>query len=171
MRSVSLLRMFFATHVAYDPGVVITTKRSCSSKPRCLWSNNSDVSSVEVILVSTLPSPCVKWYLKVTFLLSTSIQVFHSFIQLRTSDLETKTRTGSRSRVFVQAAAVETSSHEHSNGHELLNEHRVPCSWGASMVSFARCVWFPRVLRVNMMISLTMWSQRFSTMWVKVMNV
>ncbi len=36
--------------------------------------------------------------------------------------------SGPRSRVFIQAAAAEASSHGHSNGQGFLDGHRVPCS-------------------------------------------
>lgn len=167
----SFLRMTFVTHVEYDSDVVITTKRSCSSKSRCLWLNNSDVSSVEVILLSTLSSSCVKWYLKTIFLWLTSMHILHSLIQLRISNLETRIRTDSCSRVLIQIVIVETFLHKHLNDQRLLNEHRVSCSWDTSMMFLMRCVWSSKILHVNMMIFLTMWNQRFSTMWVKIMNV
>ncbi len=123
----SFLSMTFITHVKYDSDVIITTKRSCSSKSRCLWSNNSDVNSVKVILLLTLSSSCVKWYLKIIFLWLTLMHILYSLIQLWISDLETRIRTDSHLKVLIQIIIVEMFSHEHLNDQKLLNEHHVSC--------------------------------------------
>lgn len=167
----SFLQMTFITYVEYDSDVIITTKHSCSSKSWCLWLNNSNVSSVKVILLLTLSSSCIKWYLKIIFLWLTSMHILHSLIQLRINDLETRIRTDSRLRVLIQIVVVKMFLHEHLNDQRLLNEHRVSCSWDASMMLLTRCIWFLKILHVNMMIFLTMWNQWFSMMWVKIMNV
>ncbi len=121
----SFLWITFITYIKYDSDVIITTKCSCSSKSWCLWLNNSNVNSVKVILLLTLSSSCVKWYLKIIFLWLTSMHILHSLIQLRINDLEIRIKTDSCSRVWIQIVVVETFSYEHSNDQRLLNEHRV----------------------------------------------